>query len=100
VLKKEMVMPRAVIQNNYRFAMRIPPAEKARLARAAAIQNTDLTEFMLRNALNAAEVVIDKAEHITLTEEQTRFWLDLLDNPPKPNARLLAAAKALPVELS
>ena len=84
-------MPRAVIQNNNRFAMRIPPAEKA-------IQNTDLTEFMLRNSLNAADAVIEQAEHITLTEEQTRFWLDLLDNPPTPNAKLLAAAKALPVE--
>lgn len=91
-------MPRAVIQGNHRFAMRIPPAEKARLTRAAALQNTDLTEFMLRNALNAADAVIERAEHITLTEEQKRFWLELLDNPPKPNARLLAAAKALPVE--
>lgn len=89
-------MPRAVIKNNYRFAMRIPPAEKSRLARAAAIQNTDLTEFMLRNALSAADNVIDKAEHLTLTEKQTRFWMELLDNPPKPNTRLLAAAKALP----
>ena len=78
--------------------MRIPPAEKARLTRAAALQNTDLTEFMLRNSLNAANAVIDKAEHITLTEEQTRFWLNLLDNPPKPNAKLLAAAKAMPAE--
>jgi len=91
-------MPRVVIENNHRFAMRIPPAEKARLTRAAALQNTDLTEFMLRHALNAAEAVIEKAEHITLTEEQTRFWLDLLDNPPKPNGKLLAAAKALPDE--
>ncbi|MBM3610433.1 MAG: DUF1778 domain-containing protein [Alphaproteobacteria bacterium] len=89
-------MPRAVVKDNYRFAMRISPEKKSRLARAAAIQNTDLTEFMLRNALSAADVVIDKAEHIMLTEKQTRFWMDLLENPPKPNARLIATAKALP----
>ena len=91
-------MPRVVIQNNNRFAMRIPPAEKARLTGAAALQNTDLTEFMLRSSLTAADAVIEKAEHIKLTEEPTRFWLDLLDNPPTPNAKLLAAAKTLPVE--
>jgi hypothetical protein len=25
----------------------------------------------------------------------TRLWFDFLDNPPKPNANLIAAAKAL-----
>jgi uncharacterized protein (DUF1778 family) len=93
---KEIAMPRAVVKDNYRFAMRISPEKKSRLARAAAIQNTDLTEFMLRNALNAADSVIDQAEHISLSEKQTRFWMDLLDNPPKPNDRLIRAAKALP----
>lgn len=89
-------MPRAIVENNHRFAMRIPPALKARLMRAAALEQTDLTEFMLRNALNAADEVIEKAERVTLSEGQTRFWLDLLDNPPKANDRLIAAAKALP----
>lgn len=91
-------MPRAAIENNNRFAMRIPQAVKARLMRAAALEQTDLTDFMLRNALRAADAVIDRAERVVLSERDTRLWLDLLDNPPKPNAKLLAAAKALPVE--
>lgn len=37
----------------------------------------------------------EKAERIDLNEEQTRFILDLLDNPPKPNAKLEAAARSL-----
>ena len=53
---------------------------------------------MLRNALQAADAVIDRAERVTLSERDTRLWLDLLDNPPKPNARLIAAAKAMPDE--
>lgn len=91
-------MPRAAIENNNRFAMRIPQAVKARLMRAAALEQTDLKDFMLRNALRAADAVIDRAERVVLSERDTRLWLDLLDNPPKPNAKLLAAAKALPVE--
>lgn len=88
-------MPRTAVENN-RYAMRIGTAEKARLMRAASIQQTDLKDFILRSALQAAERVIDRAEHVALSERDTRLWLDLLDNPPAPNARLIAAAKALP----
>ena len=94
--KVEAVMPRAAIEDNSRFALRIRPAEKARLMRAASLEQTDLKDFMLRNALRAADAVIEHAEHVLLSERDTRLWLDLLDNPPEPNARLIAAAQALP----
>lgn len=88
-------MPRAAAENTSRFPMQIPPAEKARLMRAAALEHTSLKEFVLRNALEAAELVIERAERISLDEEQTRFMLALLDNQPQPNAKLRAAARAL-----
>lgn len=88
-------MPRVATENSSRFPMQIPPAEKARLMRAAAIELTSLKDFVLRNALIAAEAVIEKAERISMDDEQTRFILNLLDNPPKPNAKLLSAAQAL-----
>jgi uncharacterized protein (DUF1778 family) len=92
----EDVIPRVAVEDNSRFAMRIRSAEKARLMRAASIEQTDLKDFMLRNALRAADQVIEHAEHVVLSERDTRLWLDLLDNAPEPNARLIAAAKALP----
>jgi uncharacterized protein (DUF1778 family) len=91
-------MPRVAIEDNSRFAMRIPQAEKARLMRAASIEQTDLKNFMLRNALRAADAVIDHAEHIVLSERDTRLLLDLLDNPREPNERMIAALKSLPVD--
>jgi uncharacterized protein (DUF1778 family) len=51
---------------------------------------------VLQLALREARAVIEEAERVTLSERDTRLWLDLLDNPPKPNARLIAAVKALP----
>lgn len=63
--------------------------------RAAALERTSLKDFVLRNALLAAQAVIEKAERVNLDEEQTRFMMDLLENPPKPNARLEAAARLL-----
>ena len=88
-------MPRLSNETNDRFTMQIPPTQKARLMRAASLTQTTLKDFMLRNALEAAATVIDRAERIELDEEQRRFVLDLLDNPPKANRKLRAAAKLL-----
>lgn len=89
-------MPRVAIETNSRVALRICPADKARVMRAAAIKNTDLTDFIVRNAVQAANEVIDQAERLMLSERDSERVLSLLENPPKPNAKLLAAAKALP----
>lgn len=88
-------MARISLESNPRFTMDIPPTEKARLMRAASLENSTLRDFMLRNALSAAEAVIERTERIRLDEEQKRFLLDLLDNPPKPNDKLLKAAELL-----
>ena len=89
-------MPRAAVDDNKRMNLRLRPEQKATLMRAAALKNTDLTDFVLQFALREAKAVIKEAERVTLSERDTRLWLDLLDNPPKPNRRLIAAIKALP----
>lgn len=43
-----------------------------------------------------ALAVIDEADHMRLSERDSLRVLDLLENPPSPNARLLGAARALP----
>ena len=37
-------------------------------------------------------------DHITLSERDSLQVFNLLENPPAPNAKLLAAARALPRE--
>jgi uncharacterized protein (DUF1778 family) len=75
--------------------LRIGPEEKALLLRAVALSHTDLTDFVIRHALLAARAVIEEADHLQLTERDSLRVLDLLENPPAPNARLRAAARAL-----
>ena len=87
-------MPRA-ISDTGRLEIRIDPDAKAKLARAAALEHVDLTAFILRAALPAAATVIERAEHIKLSERDSLKVLDVLENPPAPNAKLRAAAKAL-----
>jgi uncharacterized protein (DUF1778 family) len=89
-------MPRTAIENNSRMSLRIRPEDKALLMRAVAYEHTDLTAFVLRNAIQAAKTVIAQAERVLLSERDSLLVLDALENPPRPNAKLLAAAKSLP----
>ena len=89
-------MPQIPIETNDRMSLRIASEEKLMLMRAAALQHTNLTEFVIRNVLPAAQKVIDENERLELTKKDSLHVLDLLDNPPAPNNKLLAAAFALP----
>jgi Uncharacterized protein conserved in bacteria len=76
--------------------LRIASDEKLLLMRAAALQHTNLTEFVIRNVVSAAEKIIDDHERLALTERDSLRMLELLDNPPAPNDKLMAAAFGLP----
>ena len=89
-------MPQVPVENNSRMSLRIATDEKALLIRAAALQRINLTDFVIRTAVQAARDVIDQAEHVQLTERDSLRVLDLLENPPAPNPKLMAAAYALP----
>ncbi|EEL0898890.1 DUF1778 domain-containing protein [Salmonella enterica] len=66
------------------------------MVRAAAIQQTNLTDFVVSNILPVAQKIVDAAERVYLTERDTKMIMEILDNPPAPNEKLLAAAFALP----
>ncbi len=89
-------MPRAVVEDNKRMQLRIQPEQKAMLMRAAALRNTDLTDFIVQLAVREAKAVIEQAEHIQLSKRDSLLVLDLLENPPAPNAKLRTAIAAMP----
>ena len=89
-------MPSIAVEDNSRMSLRIRSEEKALLLRAVALTHTDLTDFVIRHALLAAKAVIEQEDHVHLSERDSLRALDLLENPPAPNAKLRAAARALP----
>jgi len=89
-------MPRAAVDDNNRVALRVRPADKALIMRAVALAQTDMTTFILRTALREAQLVIEEHERVKLTQRDSRLVLELLENPPAPNAKLRKAARALP----
>ena len=93
--KKDFAMPRIAVEDNDRMSMRVRAEDKAMLLRAATLENTDLTDFVLQHALRSAKAVIQEAENIRLSKRDSLRVLDALEHPPRPNAKLRTAARAL-----
>jgi len=89
-------MSRAIVEDNSRLALRVRANDKATLVRAVALAHTHMTDFILRHALDAARKVIEQAEHVALSGRDSLRVLDALENPPKPNAKLMGAARRMP----
>ncbi|MEK9142026.1 MAG: DUF1778 domain-containing protein [Nitrospirota bacterium] len=88
-------MSRVAADKNKWMNLRVRSEQKAMLLRAAALRNTDLTDFVLQPALREAKRVIEEAERITLSERDSLMVLKLLERPPAPNARLRKAIASL-----
>ena len=89
-------MPKATPKAT-KVQLRLHPAEKAVIARAAELQRTTLSKFMLENAVQAAQQVLADQVHFTLSPEQWKAFCQALDAPPRdiPALRQLLAEKSL-----
>ena len=74
-----------------RMHIRLDTLSKQKLERAAAYAHKSLSEFVLGQALHAADEVIQEYETLTLSEADWATFLDALENPPRPNAKLKQA---------
>jgi uncharacterized protein (DUF1778 family) len=66
---------------------------KRTLERAAAYAETSVSDFVLANAVAAAERIIDSHEKVTLSARDWDVFYDALINPPEPNEKLKEAAR-------
>ncbi len=89
-------MPQLPLESNERLSLRIASEEKSLLIRAATLQHTHLTEFVTRTVVAAARTIIERNERLELTDRDSFLVMKLLEDPPAPNKKLLAAAFALP----
>lgn len=76
-----------------RLEMRLLPEEKSLLARAAEIEGSKLSQFVLEPALKRAHKVLAAAGQVTTSARGYRDVLDALANPPKPTRVLIAALR-------
>ncbi|NOT85410.1 MAG: DUF1778 domain-containing protein [Methylococcaceae bacterium] len=61
------------------------------LCRAAELSGATINQFLVQSALKEAQAVIEREQVIRLSVRDWGWMLNLLENPPKPNAKLQAA---------
>ena len=80
-----------VIVERERITARVSSAVAETLNEAAELTGTTLNSFVIQAALEKAQRVIDREKMIHLTRNDAAMLLDLLDNPPEPNAAMKKA---------
>lgn len=76
-----------------RMHLRLDARSKRKLERAAAYEESSVTDFVLTNALVAADRVIDEHEKVALSTRDWEAFYDALLDPPEPNEKLKDAAR-------
>lgn len=74
-----------------RIGARVPHEVYETLCRAAELTGATVNQFLVQAALKEAQEVIERQEVIRLSPRDWNWLLDLLENPPEPNAKLKAA---------
>ena len=86
-------MPTRPATRDDRIELRASREQKRILSAAAAYERLDLTTFVMRTALPAAEEIVARHQRITLTARDSARVLELLEHPPEPPAALRAAVR-------
>lgn len=86
-------MPASAAARRDRMHLRLDAKTKRKLERAAAYAETNVSDFVLANAVAAADRVIDSRENIALPAKDWDAFYAALLKPPAPNAKLKAAAR-------
>lgn len=68
--------------------LRLTPAAKRTLRKAAESSRETLGEFVLRSALARADEILADQRVIQLSDEQWEAFVAALDAPPRPRPRL------------
>lgn len=91
-LVQENMMGTAVAKQD-RIGARVPHEVYETLCRAAELTGATVNQFLVQAALKEAQEVIEREEVIRLSPRDWNWLLDLMESPPKPNAKLKAAMK-------
>jgi uncharacterized protein (DUF1778 family) len=77
--------------------LRLRPAQKELITRAALVKQTTLTSFMVEHAVSAAQQVLADQVHFELSPERWEEFCKALDRPPRtiPALRKLLTEKSI-----
>ncbi len=76
-----------------RLNFRLSNELKERIEKAAIISGLTVTDFAINTLANTADEVLEKHQTRILSNRDRDTFLEMLENPPKPNEALLKAVK-------
>jgi uncharacterized protein (DUF1778 family) len=76
-----------------RIETRLPTEAKKRIEYAAELQGRTVSDFVVTAALEEASKVIEQTKIIRLSIDDSKALAEAILNPPKPNAKAIAAAR-------
>ena len=74
-----------------RIGARVPHDVYETLCKAAELSGATINQFLVQSALKEAQAVIEREQVIRMSARDWDWMLNLLENPPAPNAKLKAA---------
>lgn len=80
-------------ENSDRITNRVPKPIARKLQEAAELTGATVNQFMVQASLEKAEKILDREKTIYFSKKDAAMLIDLLDNPPPPNAALLKASE-------
>ena len=89
----QVAEPRTRTARVERLEARVSRETKALCQKAAKIQGSTLTEFVVNSAVEAARRTVRESEFLELTQRDRLAFVEALLNAPTPNARLQKAAE-------
>jgi uncharacterized protein (DUF1778 family) len=97
----EGIMARAAYAEgrSERLDARVTPEEKRVIETAASIRGISVTDLLRTSVRDAAVRIIRENEVLALTARESKIFVELLMNPPKPNRKALAAARRFKQEV-
>lgn len=88
-------MATVALEPKHRITARVTNSVQSMLEEAAAFLGVPLNSFLVSAAVEKAVDVLAKERSIKLTSRDAEFLSELMENPPEPNAYLLAAVSGL-----
>ena len=94
------IMVATTVMRDERLDARVTREEKEMIETAASLSGTSASDFIRMATRQAALKTIREHEVLALNEEAKRVFVEALLNPPKPNEKVIAAARRLKEEIA
>ncbi|TLS69224.1 DUF1778 domain-containing protein [Mariprofundus erugo] len=77
----------------HRISARVSEENRALVHQAADLAGLSVADFLIAAALEEAHRIIEREQTVTISRSYARSFFAALDNPPQPNAALIAAVR-------